>query len=203
MRISRNENRALLRGTVAGLPELSHLNHGEAYSIFPLCVPRLSGTSDKINVVASARLLRQCPLALCMCVEVTGEVRSFNNRSGKGSKLIITLFAREISPSCEEPANQLYLTGTLCKPPVLRCTPLGRDICDLLLAVNRRYGRADYLPCIAWGALAACCAELRVGSAVCLEGRLQSRVYRKLVDKTCQERTAFEVSVMKLERLNT
>ena len=134
-----------------------------------------------------------------MEVEIEGEVRSFNNKSGHGSRLVITLYARSVAPGEGEHANDLVLAGVLCKPPVLRRTPLGRDICDLMLAVNRRYGRADYLPCIAWGALAQRCAGLEVGDGVRIEGRLQSRGYTKVENGISQERTAYEVSVMKLE----
>ena len=194
-----NENRALLCGTVAGEPVLSHENHGVSYDVFPLSVPRLSGAEDRLNVVAARPLLTACPLAPGDRVEVQGEVRSFNNRTGPGSRLVITLFARSLSPTRAEPANCLELSGVLCKPPILRRTPLGREICDLMLAVNRKYGRADYLPCIAWGTLAQRCGGLHVGDGVKLEGRLQSRSYQKVVDGVTQDRTAFEVSVMHLE----
>lgn len=194
-----NENRALLCGTVAGEPVLSHENHGVSYDVFPLSVPRLSGAEDRLNVVAARPLLTDCPLAPGDRVEVQGEVRSFNNRTGPGSRLVITLFARSLSPTRAEPANCLELSGVLCKSPILRRTPLGREICDLMLAVNRKYGRADYLPCIAWGTLAQRCGGLHVGDGVKLEGRLQSRSYQKVVDGVTQDRTAFEVSVMHLE----
>ena len=194
-----NENRALLCGTVAGEPVLSHENHGVSYDVFPLSVPRLSGAEDRLNVVAARPLLTDCPLAPGDRVEVQGEVRSVNNRTGPGSRLVITLFARSLSPTRAEPANCLELSGVLCKPPILRRTPLGREICDLMLAVNRKYGRADYLPCIAWGTLAQRCGGLHVGDGVKLEGRLQSRSYQKVVDGVTQDRTAFEVSVMHLE----
>lgn len=194
-----NENRALLCGTVAGEPVLSHENHGVSYDVFPLSIPRLSGAEDRLNVVAARPLLTDCPLAPGDRVEVQGEVRSFNNRTGPGSRLVITLFARSLSPTRAEPANCLELSGVLCKPPILRRTPLGREICDLMLAVNRKYGRADYLPCIAWGTLAQRCGGLHVGDGVKLEGRLQSRSYQKVVDGVTQDRTAFEVSVMHLE----
>ncbi|MPM88103.1 Single-stranded DNA-binding protein [bioreactor metagenome] len=201
VRTNWNENRVTLRGKVVGEPEFSHMNHGEAFCMFPLCVPRLSGAEDKINVVCSNRLLRACPIKDCMCVEITGEVRTFNNRSGEGSRLVITVFARTLTAHKGEAFNQLFLTGVICKEPVLRFTPLGRNICDLIVAVNRRYGRADYLPCIAWGAQAALCGKLSVGDCVHIEGRLQSRQYRKMVDGACEERIAFEVSVIKLEQV--
>ena len=194
-----NENRALLCGTVAGEPVLSHENHGVSYDVFPLSVPRLSGAEDRLNVVAARPLLTDCPLAPGDRVEVQGALRSITNRTGPGSRLVITLFARSLSPTRAEPANCLELSGVLCKPPILRRTPLGREICDLMLAVNRKYGRADYLPCIAWGTLAQRCGGLHVGDGVKLEGRLQSRSYQKVVDGVTQDRTAFEVSVMHLE----
>ena len=135
-------------------------------------------------------------------MEIEGEVRSFNNKSGRGSRLVITLFARNIRPSQGEHVNELVLSGALCKPPVYRRTPMGREICDLLLAVNRRYGRADYLPCIAWGALARQCAALEVGDSVRLEGRFQSRTYTKVEHGESSLRTAYEISVMRLEALD-
>lgn len=195
-----NENHALLRGFAATAPVFSHENHGVSYHIFSLAVPRLSGAEDRLNVILSQSQLAQFPIAPGAPVEVQGEVRSFNNRTGPGSRLVITTFARSLSPwSQDEPANSLILAGTLCKLPTFRRTPLGREICDLMLAVNRRYGRADYLPCIAWGGLARRCAALTVGDGIRLEGRLQSRTYQKIVEGQSQERTAFEISVMRLE----
>jgi len=125
-------------------------------------------------------------------------VRTFNSRAPSGSRLVISTFAREITPQICPHENQLELSGTLCKPPSLRSTPLGRTICDMILAVNRRYGRADYLPCIAWGSLAHLCGEMAVGSSLGLDGRLQSRTYTKNLGDRVEERTAFEVSIMNL-----
>ena len=193
-----NENRALLRGTAAADPVWSHETHGVVYELFPLEVLRLSGSADRINIIAPRTLLERCPVRAGMPLEVEGEVRSFNNKSGRGSRLVITLHARSLRPGNGPDENRLVLAGVLCKPPVLRRTPLGREICDLMLAVNRRYGRADYLPCIAWGALAQRCGGLSVGDCVELEGRLQSRLYQKVVGGVTQERTAFEVSVTTL-----
>lgn len=193
-----NENRIVLHGRVCQAPVPSHTNHGESYLKFPLAVCRLSGAEDRVNVVASAALLERCPLTEGEELSVEGEVRSFNNRSGVGSRLVISVYARQMHREPGEEENRLRLTGTLCKVPVYRRTPLGRDICDLMLAVNRRYGRADYLPCITWGALAQRCGGLAVGDCVELEGRLQSRVYQKVVGGVTQERTAFEVSVTTL-----
>ena len=144
--------------------------------------------------------MEACPVTAGEEYELTVEVRSYNNRSGVGSRLVIAFLARTIAPWWGEHANQLELSGVLCKPPVVRRTPLGREIWDLLLAVNRRYGRADYLPCIAWGALARYCGELTVGDKVRLTGRLQSRTYRKVEGERQEERVAYEVSVAEAEK---
>lgn len=194
-----NENNIILHGTVAKGPESSHTSHGEQYYVFTLKVIRLSGAEDDINVVLSQRQLDQTPLEQGTAVTVRGEVRSFNNKNTEGSRLVITVYAKELLLEEEVDENKLSLSGTLCKAPVHRRTPLGRDICDMMLAVNRKYGRTDYLPCISWGALAQRCGELTVGQRVKLAGRLQSRVYTKRLGETSQERTAFEVSVMELE----
>ena len=193
-----NINRIFLRGRLAAPPAPSHVNHGVEYFTLPLAVRRLSGAEDRLNVTAAREQLEGLALELGGLLTVQGEVRTFNNRSGVGSRLVVSVFARELSLSEGEDENRLELSGTLCKPPALRSTPLGRTICDMILAVNRRYGRADYLPCIAWGSLAYRCGEMSVGDQLSLEGRLQSRIYTKEVDGALQERTAFEVSVMSL-----
>ena len=193
----KGENRIVLRGQAAGEPVPSHRNHGVDYYVVPLRVPRLSGTDDVLKLVtADPDPALWTPE---QWVSVQGEVRSYNNRSGQGSKLVITVLVRSARPDApEEGENRLVLAGALCRRPVVRRTPLGREICDLLLAVNRPYGRADYLPCIAWGSLAAHCGELDVGDKLRLEGRLQSRQYHKLIDGEQVARTAFEISVMNL-----
>ena len=196
MENGRMENAVTLHGRLDGCPQVSHSNHGEQFWTFPLTVCRLSGAQDRLNVLVPERVLEACPLTRGDEVTVQGEVRSFNNRSGQGSRLVITVLARYVVREGGEDENRLTLTGVLCKPPVFRCTPLGRSICDMMLAVNRRYGRADYLPCISWGTLAHRCAALDVGDGIALEGRLQSRTYTKNVEDRTEERTAFEVSVM-------
>lgn len=192
-------NDLLLRGTAAAEPAFSHENHGQRFYRFPLSVRRLSGQADVLQVIATGEQLSHLLPLTGRRLEIQGQLRSFNNKSGQGSRLVITLHARAIRPWEGEHGNRLLLAGVLCKPPVLRRTPLGRDICDLLLAVNRRYGRADYLPCIAWGGLARLCGGLEVGDGVRLEGRLQSRAYTKVDHGVSEVRTAYEVSVMKLE----
>lgn len=193
----RGENKILLRGQAAASPVLSHRNHGVDYYVSPLRVPRLSGVDDVLNLITADP--DPALWAQGRWIEAEGEVRSYNNRSGQGSKLVITVLVRSARPApVEEGENRLTLAGALCRKPVARRTPLGREICDLLLAVNRPYGRADYLPCIAWGSLAVHCGGLDVGDKLRLEGRLQSRQYHKLIDGEQVERTAFEISVMNL-----
>lgn len=195
-----NENRAKLTGQAMEEPEYSHTNHGEDFFRFPLRSHRLSGAADQVNVLVSRTVLESQPVHPGDRLTVEGEVRSYNNRSGIGSRLVITLFSKLLLPAGDEPDdNRLVLAGVLCKQPNYRRTPLGREICDLLLAVNRKYGRADYLPCIAWGLLAQRSAELSVGDGVRLEGRLQSRAYTKITEAGQVKRVAFEVSIMTME----
>ena len=191
-------NKILLRGRLSAPPAPSHVNHGVEYFLLPLSARRLSGAEDRLNVIAAKEQLSGLSLKEGSPLTVRGEVRTFNNRSGVGSRLVVSVFARELTQEEGEDENMLALSGVLCKPPALRATPLGRTICDMILAINRRYGRADYLPCIAWGSLAYHCGSMKVGDRLALEGRLQSRVYTKEIDGQIQERTAFEVSVMSL-----
>ena len=190
-------NHVELCGGVLTAPEPSHTNHGESFYRFLLSVPRLSGLNDELPVLVRESLL-PADLSPGDTVTLLGQLRSFNNRSGVGSRLVLTVYALDIQPGTGDACNQIFLTGSLCKPPVFRRTPLGRSICDLMLAVSRRYGRADYLPVITWGQLAVQASRLTVGDPVALEGRVQSRVYRKVTEEGTQERVAYEVSVMHL-----
>ena len=195
---TQNRNEVLLEGIPLGVPEWSHENHGTQFYRFFLQVPRLSGTADILPVLITESLLPRIqpdtPLRL------TGQFRSYNNRSGIGNKLVLTVFALEIQPGTQEPCNRVLLSGSLCKPPIFRRTPLGRSICDLMLAVPRHYGRADYLPVIAWGQLAIQTRSLEVGDEISLEGRIQSRIYQKTTSSGVQERIAYEVSMMHFAR---
>ena len=194
--MTHSQNDVLLEGYPASSPEWSHENHGTQFYRFLLEVPRLSGTPDILPVLLRADLLdragNQGPL------RIRGQLRSFNNRSGVGNKLVLTVYATDIQPGTGESCNQILLTGSLCKPPIFRRTTLGRSICDLMLAVPRRYGRADYLPVIAWGQLAVQASCLGVGDSLSLEGRVQSRAYHKVTGSGTEERTAYEVSMMHL-----
>ena len=194
---TQTRNEVLLEGTALEAPVLSHENHGTRFYRFPLEVPRLSGTPDTLPVLLPEPLLdtvqTEAPL------RVQGQLRSFNNRSGVGNRLVLTVYAQAMEPGSGEPCNRILLSGALCKPPIFRRTPLGRSICDLMLAVSRRYGRADYLPVIAWGQLAVRAARLQVGDPLSLEGRVQSRAYRKVLENgSIQDRVAYEVSAMHL-----
>ncbi len=189
-------NQILLRGELEALPVFSHESHGRRFSRFSLAVERLSGAVDVLGCVAPEELVQALDPSGGGMIELQGQVRSFNNRSGEGRRLVITAYAEQLR-SCEgEPANEVTLLGSICRPPVFRRTPLGREICDIMLAVNRPYRRADYLPCILWGRTAQQCAGLAVGSPLALTGRLQSRVYVKQLPDQAEERTAYEISAI-------
>ena len=191
-------NYTQLCGTLAAAPVFSHSSRGQSFYSFPLEIRRLSGATDTVNVLLRQNLLSALELPECEKLLVEGQLRSFNNRRGEGARLVITVFARRLSFCEEEDSNLVQLRGTLCKPPNLRTTPMGRDICDLMLAVNRRYGRSDYLPCICWGLAARQAARWAVGDRVQLSGRLQSRRYIKLTEEGAVEKTAFEVSAAEI-----
>jgi len=156
----------------------------------------LSGTADTLNVIARQTLLEQVELSALPKITVRGELRSFNNKTGQGSRLVITIFARSITLGNAPDCNRVALRGVICKPPNLRRTPMGREICDLMLAISRRYVRSDYLPCIAWGRNAVDAGDLSVGAAIELSGRVQSRSYIKQDPDGAVEKTAFEVSII-------
>ncbi len=188
-------NRIQLCGTVSAAPVFSHMGRGQQFYSFPLEIRRLSGNSDTVNIILRAGQLSSAGFTPGERLFITGQLRSYNNRRGEGAKLVITVLARDICPAQEPDENSVLLCGTICKSPNPRVTPMGRDICDLMLAVNRHYGRSDYLPCICWGVRAREAAAWEVGSSIRLEGRLQSRRYIKLTEAGPVERTAFEVSV--------
>ncbi|MEY8386613.1 single-stranded DNA-binding protein [Oscillospiraceae bacterium 38-13] len=191
------KNEVVLEGMALSEPEWSHENHGMQFYRVYLQVPRLSGQVDLLPLLLPGGLAAQA--AADRVLRVRGQLRSFNNRSGVGSRLVLTVYAQDLQPGEDEPCNQITLCGALCKPPVFRRTPLGRSICDLMLAVPRRYGRADYLPVIAWGQLAVKASRLQVGDPLALEGRVQSRTYHKALESgEVEERTAYEVSMMRL-----
>ena len=183
---------------MAARPEYSHSGKGENYYTFPLSVQRLSGTVDTINIIVRQGILKSLLVEEKEKIHILGELRSFNNKSGRGNRLVITVFAQAMELCSGEDRNQIHLCGTLCRKPGFRKTPMGREICDMMLAVNRKYGRSDYLPCIAWGRNAGRAARLDVGDSLCLTGRIQSRKYMKAEEDGVTEKTAYEVSVTEL-----
>jgi len=203
-----SNNEVRLIGEVASEITFSHEVYGEGFYSFSMKVMRLSDISDYINITVSDRLLDGLCLIPGTTVAVSGQFRSYNNYSKEGNRLILTVFARDITLFDEEMddsvnPNQIYLNGFLCKPPVYRTTPFGREIADMMLAVNRAYGKSDYIPCITWGRSARFAAKLSVGDRITLTGRLQSRAYQKqMPDGNVVEKTAYEVSVGHLEKLD-
>ena len=193
-------NQVHLAGIVAGPCVFSHKVYGEGFYRFPLAVPRLSQIRDLLPVTFSERLLEAGQVTEGQTLWVRGQLRSYNQLEEGRSRLLLTVFAREAE---EGPAgvfrNGIFLQGFVCKPPVYRTTPFGREITDVLVAVNRAYHKSDYIPCILWGRNARFARELPVGQAVSLWGRVQSRVYVKRREDGDQERTAYEVSVSRLE----
>ena len=202
MDMGQENNRVRLCGTMADAPRYSHSARGQAFYTFPLEVRRLSGSSDVLNIILRREQLEAVGAEERERLLVTGEVRSFNNRHGEGARLVLTVLARSLELTDEPDDNRVSLVGTLCKAPNPRVTPLGRDVCDLLLAVNRRTGRSDYLPCICWGSRAREASRWTVGTVLRLEGRFQSRSYLKLREDGLERRVAFEVSASEIERLS-
>ncbi|MBR4692103.1 MAG: single-stranded DNA-binding protein [Oscillospiraceae bacterium] len=186
-------NTAALCGRMDAPAAFSHRSRGVDYYIFPLVTRRLSGTADRLNVILGEDEARTLPEG-GQRLGIEGEVRSFNNRGGEGNRLQLYVFAQNLVPAGDD-CNTVLLSGILCRPPVWRRTPMGREICDLMLAVPRRYGRTDYLPCIAWGRTARDAAAWEQGRPVRLTGRFQSRNYIKVTETGSVQRTAFEISV--------
>jgi len=192
-------NRIMLRGTLAQLPAFSHENHDKRFYRFSLQVQRLSGTVDTLPVIVPEPVLEAMDLSGGSMLEVTGQIRSFNSRAASGRRLVISVYADTLVACEGEDANEVQLLGTVCREPVYRRTPLGREICDVMLAVNRPYHRADYIPCIFWGRTAAAIRETPIGHQISLTGRLQSRNYVKLLPEGSEERVAYEVSAITAE----
>ncbi|MEE1200716.1 MAG: single-stranded DNA-binding protein [Christensenellales bacterium] len=194
-------NRIIASGRLENEPVLSHEVMNEPFYVSTLVVKRLSGTVDRLPVTIPGKLLA------CMSgnggqrMTLSGQVRSYNKVVDGTGRLMVTLFAQSISEAGEnDTLNRVILTGSLCKPPIYRSTPFGREICDMMLAVSRAFGKSDYIPCIAWGRNAQYAARFGVGDKVTLTGRLQSREYQKLLDNgEYLTRNAYEVSAFTLE----
>lgn len=194
-------NTAVLCGNLGGRPVFSHSCHGREYYTFPLIVPRLSGTEDVINIIAEKPVLEDVSVSERGFVRISGELRSYNNKGSEGNRLKVFLNAFAVELCDVPPENEVLLCGTICKEPRFRITPLGREICDMLVAVNRSFGHSDYLPCICWGHLARDAANLAVGDDIELHGRVQSRGYIKNIDGTKVPKTTYEVSAMEMKKI--
>ena len=204
-------NHLLLVGKVTSDKKFSHEIYGESFYIFDLEVARLSGNSDIIPITISERLILEKELEIGDKVAIEGQFRSYNSYENEKNRLILTVFAKDIKylseedeeNSSEKVSNEVTLIGYICKKPIYRQTPFGREISDILLAVNRAYNKSDYIPSIAWGRNARFCQNIEVGTKVKITGRVQSRNYeKKFEDGTTQTRTAYEVSISSLEIVN-
>ena len=194
-------NRVFLSGRVAREPQYSHELFGEGFYEFYIEVKRLSGQTDVLPVTVSERIMNGVELSEGSPVALSGQFRSYNKLENEHSKLMLTVFVRDFIPydAEEQNPNVVELNGYICKPPVYRTTPFNREICDVLLAVNRGYNKSDYIPCIAWGRNARFVRDAEVGLNVVIGGRIQSRKYnKKLDDDTIEERVAYELSVGKI-----
>lgn len=198
-------NKIYLEGTVSSELKFSHEMYGEGFYTFSLDVMRLSDTKDSLCITVSERIITNIDLSIGRDVIVDGQLRSYNKFVDGSNRLILTVFARNIE-SCEERSknpNEIFLDGYICKAPVYRTTPFGREIADVLLAVNRAYNKSDYIPTIAWGRNSRFCQTLEVGENIRVWGRLQSREYQKKVgENETVKKVAYEVSISKMERVN-
>lgn len=185
-----------LRGSLLSLPRFSHENHGKKFFRFTLEVPRLSGTSDLLPIVAEESLIQGLDPDGGEMISIRGQVRSHNVRTEGVRHLLIFVFASSVTAEYGEPLNECILEGPLCREPIYRRTPLGREICDVMLAVPRSFRRADYLPCILWGRTAQEGSRCHIRDVIRINGRLQSRNYTKLTEDGPQERTAYEISAL-------
>ena len=198
-------NYLVLIGNIVSDKTFSHEIYGESFYLFNLEVPRLSGNADIIPITISERLIANFDLSLGRKVVVEGQFRSYNSYENERNRLVLTVFAKEIVEYKEEQedqkvSNEVVLKGYICKKPIYRQTPFGREIADILLAVNRAYNKSDYIPCIAWGRNARFCENMEVGTEVKIVGRVQSRIYeKKFEDGRVEQRVAYEVSIGSLE----
>ena len=192
-------NQITVCGSLRELPVYSHENHGKRFYRFTLEIPRLSGAVDILPVIASEAVMNCIDLSGGEMLTVTGQIRSHNSRTNGVRHLLIFIFASTIVAEDAEPLNEVTVTGLICKEPIFRRTPLGREICDVMLAIPRAFRRADYLPCILWGRTAQEISRCSVRDQICIRGRLQSRNYTKLTDDGPEERVAYEISALSAE----
>ena len=194
-------NRVIISGIAVSDAVFSHTSYGKNFYSFELKTPRLSELSDFIIITASGEMIKENGIHIGCKICVEGQFRSYNNYTGQGNKLLLTVYAKRIEPAFDDSfENMIELEGFICKAVILRATPLGREIADILLAVNRTFNKSDYIPCIAWGKNAKYAARLSVGDKIKATGRLQSREYQKKLDEeTAVTKIAYEVSITKIE----
>ena len=197
-------NQVEIMGKIASQFTFSHQVFGEGFYMVDVLVKRLSDSEDRIPVMISERLLDVTQDCEGEYIHVTGQFRSYNRHEDKKNRLVLSVFAREVEFVEDDDesmkTNSIFLDGYICKPPVYRKTPLGREIADLLVAVNRPYGKSDYIPCICWGRNARYASAFQVGGHVLIWGRIQSREYvKRISEEETEKRTAYEISVSKLE----
>ncbi|MCC8161008.1 MAG: single-stranded DNA-binding protein [Oscillospiraceae bacterium] len=202
-----SNNQAAIIGTIEDEFVFNHEIYAEKFYTCTVKVPRLSGTSDEVRIMVSERLIMDGDYKIGDTVEVTGQFRSYNSYENGDNRLVLTVFAKDIT-HCGDTENKnpntLYLNGFICKKPVYRTTPFGREITDLLLAVNRSYNKSDYIPIIAWGRNARFAKNLNVGDNVKIYGRIQSRTYQKRIsDEDTVTKTAYEVSINRMELVDS
>lgn len=200
-------NYLVLIGKIISDKTFSHEIYGESFYVFNLEVPRLSGNEDIIPITISERLISNFDLTIGREVVIEGQFRSYNSYENEKNRLVLTVFAKDIidykKEQEEKVSNEVVLNGYICKKPIYRKTPFGREISDILLAVNRAYNKSDYIPCIAWGRNARFCENMEVGTEVKVVGRVQSRTYeKKFEDGRIEQRVAYEVSIGSLEVIN-
>ena len=189
-------NQITLRGSLVSLPWFSHENHGRRFFRFLLEVPRLSGAVDTLPVIAEEGILLGTDLSDGDMLTVAGQIRSHNIRSEGKRHLLIFVFANAIVCEDGEAINDVILEGPVCREPTYRRTPLGREICDVMLAIPRAFRRADYLPCILWGRTALDVSRCHTRDILRIHGRMQSRNYTKITENGTEERTAYEISAL-------
>jgi len=200
-------NSAVVIGKIMTELAFSHQIYGEGFYLFALEASRLSDVSDLLPVTISDRITDKDKLRIGTLIKVEGQIRSYNSyvETERKNKLILTIFARDVKIGLEEAElkqnpNEIQLNGYICKPPIYRTTPFGREIADILIAVNRSYNKSDYIPCIAWGRNARFASRLSIGEYIKVWGRMQSRGYQKKNEEgETSERTAYEVSISKIE----
>ncbi len=197
-----SQNSLSLTGEICSEIEFSHESHASRFYSFSVRVRRLSGTYDTVNILARDSLIEGMDFHIGDFVTIKSELRSFNKKADDRNHLIVSAFAKELHRADPETfENELQLSGTICKMPTYRRTPLGREICDIMLAINRKYRRSDYLPLVVWGKNARSASLLSTGDAIFITGRMQSREYIKVIDDTETTRTAYEVSVSSIESI--